>query len=210
MEIEIVSKIISVDFQKEFASPEGQWFNPGKSVNFIKETLVPYCRELNLRTFEIISDYRQPRPGDPGDGCYPGTPGYESEIPTDVKSDDIWIKCMNSPIWVRENIGEENAQPGLPYQNPDLFTKWLERTIGQPEDVDFVTLIGLTIDWCVFCTAQELRWRGYVVKILEEGTDAVDGDEEYKKQLLTKSPLLNWASVISWSKLKGILAETEE
>jgi hypothetical protein len=55
-----------------------------------------------------------------------------------------------------------------------------------------------------------LRWRGYVVKILEEGTDAVDGDEEYKKQLLTKSPLLNWASVINWSTLESFLAKTDE
>ncbi|MFP4345641.1 MAG: hypothetical protein ACLFU8_13180 [Anaerolineales bacterium] len=28
--------ILSVDFQKEFTTPEGQWFNPGKSV--------PFCR----------------------------------------------------------------------------------------------------------------------------------------------------------------------
>ena len=200
-----MTRIISVDFQKEFASPEGQWFNPGKSIKFIKETLVTYCRDNNLRISEIISDYRQPRPGDTGDGCYPGTSGYESEIPAGVKADDIWIKCMNSPIWVRENIGVEHAQPGLPYQNPNLFTKWLVRNIGRPEDVDFVTLVGLTVDWCVFCTAQELRWRGYDVKILKEGTDAVDGDEEYKKQILTNSPLLNWASVIGWSELKDVL-----
>lgn len=205
----MASKIISIDFQKEFTSLQGQWFNPGKSVNFIKKTFIPFCREHDLRIFEIISDYRQPRPGDSGDGCYPGTPGYESEIPMDIKSDDIWIKCMNSPIWVRENIGQENAQPGLPYQDPELFTKWLNRTIGQPEDVDFVVLIGLTIDRCVFCTAQELRWRGYRVKILEDGTDAVEGNEDYKEQLLTRSPLLNWADVIDWNKLKGILVEKE-
>jgi nicotinamidase-related amidase len=197
------SKILSVDFQKEFTSTQGQWFNPGKSVNFIKMILLPFLREHNLEIFEIISDYRQPRPGDSGDGCYPGTLGYESEIPGDVKSANVWVKCMNSPIWVRKNIGDADAQPGLPYQNPDRFTKWLNRTIGGPRDVDFVTLIGLTIDWCVFCTAQELSWRGYVVKILEEGTDAVGGDEEYKELLLTKSPLLNWADVITWSELKN-------
>lgn len=205
----MANHIISVDFQKEFTSPKGQWYNPGQSVNFIQETFVPYCREYNLGVFEIVSDYRQPRPGDSGDGCYPGTFGYESEIPTDIKLADVWIKCMNSPVWVRENIGLENTRPGLPYQDPDLFTKWLARTIGQPANVYTVTLIGLTVDWCVLCTAQELRWRGYSVNILEEGTDAVGGDEEYKKQLLTRSPLLNWATVISWSKLKGILAKQE-
>lgn len=194
-------KIISIDFQKEFASPEGKWFNPGKSVGFIKETIVPDCRKHDLKIFEIISDYRQPRPGDAGDGCYPGTPGYESEIPKDVKTGDTWIKCMNSPIWVRENIGQGHLPPGLPYQDPERFTKWLKSTVGGPESVDFVALIGLTIDWCVFCAAQELRWRGYEVRVVKEGTDAVDGDEAYKKQILTRSPLLNWASVITWDEL---------
>ena len=200
-----MTNIISVDFQKEFASPEGQWFNPGKSVDFIKTTLVPYCREHGLKIYEIISDYRQSRPGDAGDGCHPGTPGYESEIPADIKAGDPWIKCMNSPIWVRDNIGISHLQPGLPYQEPERFTKWLNSTIGLPEIAGDVILVGLTIDWCVFCTAQELRWRGYEVKILEEGTDAVDGDEAYKVQLLTRSPLLNWASVIKWEELKKLL-----
>jgi nicotinamidase-related amidase len=205
VEKRIMVKIISIDFQKEFVSPEGRWANPGRSIPFIKRTLIPFCREYQQRVYEIISDYRQPRPGDSGDGCYPGTPGYESEIPQDIKSEDIWVKCMNSPIWTRENIGEANAEPGLPYQDPDQFTGWITRTVGQPDDVDFVTLIGLTADWCVLCTAQELSWRGYTVKILDEGTDVVNGDKKYKRQLFTKSPLLNWASVISWRELKGIL-----
>ena len=55
----MVSKIISVDFQKEFTSPEGQWFNPGKSVNFIKKILVPYCREHNLKLSRIIVNQDQ-------------------------------------------------------------------------------------------------------------------------------------------------------
>lgn len=203
-----MSKMISVDFQGEFVSSDGRWANPGKSVHFIEGTLIPFFREHQLRVFEIISDYRQPRPGDSGDGCYPGTPGYESKIPSDVKSGDIWVKCMNSPIWTRENIGKANAEPGLPYQDPDQFTEWLLRTVGQPDSLDFVTLFGLTADWCLLCTAQELSWRGYAVKILEQGTDVVNGDEEYKRQLLTKSPLLNWASVISWCELKGILAKS--
>jgi nicotinamidase-related amidase len=198
----MVWRIICVDFQKEFTSPEGKWFNPGKSVPFIKETLVPYCRDQDWKIAEIISDYRQPRPGDAGDGCHPGTPGFVSEIPGDVTTKRSWIKCMNSPIWVRENIGLGNQQPGLPYQDPLGFTDWLNRTVGTPKDVKFVTLIGLTVDWCVFCTAQELSWRGYDVKILAEGTDAVNGDLQYKKQLLTRSPLLNWADVITWDELR--------
>ena len=197
-----ITKIICVDFQKDFTSPEGNWFNPGKSVNFIKDTFIPFIRENHITIFEIISDYRQPRPGDVRDGCRPGMQGYESDIPVDIKSNDIWIKCMNSPIWIRENIGDPDGQPGIPYQDPEKFTKWLDRTIGRPNDLDFVTLVGLTVDRCVFSVAQELSWRGYSVKILDEGTDAVYGDEDYKRQLFTKSPLLYWASVIIRRRLK--------
>ena len=157
------------------------------------EQALDYCKEVGLDAIELPV------------GCYPGTPGYESEIPEDVKAGETWVKCMNSPIWVRENIGVGDLPPGLPYQAPDGFTQWLGSTVGPPESVDFVVLIGLTIDWCVFCAAQELRWRGYEVKILEEGTDAVGGDDAYKQQLLTRSPLMNWASAISWGEIKKIL-----
>jgi nicotinamidase-related amidase len=33
----------------------------------------------------------------------------------------------------------------------------------------------ISVDWCVFCTAQELCWRGYKVRILAEGRDTVGG-----------------------------------
>jgi len=42
-------KIISVDFQKEFTTQEGNWFNPGKSVNFIKDTIIPFLLKIRLR-----------------------------------------------------------------------------------------------------------------------------------------------------------------
>jgi len=191
-------KFISVDFQKEFTLPNGKWFNPGKSINFMKNTIFPYFQENNIKINEIISDYRQPRPGDSGDGCYPGTDWYESEVPLNIKNNDIWIKCMNSPIWVRENAGIPNSSPGIPYQDPNKFTLWLHKNIGKPEDIDHIILIGLTIDCCVFCTAQELCWRGYKVKIIKEATDAAKGNEEYKNSIITKSPLLNWADIMSW------------
>ena len=57
----------------------------------------------------------------------------------------------------------------------------------------------------MLCTAQELTWRGYDVYILFEGTDLAGGDEDYKKQLLTKSPIFNWSSVICWDDLKKYL-----
>ncbi len=90
--------IISIDFQKDFTQKDGIGYKPRKSVEFVKNILIPFCKKNNIKIAEIISDYRQQRPGDSGDCCHPGTWGYESEIPEDVKLKDIWIKSMNSPI----------------------------------------------------------------------------------------------------------------
>lgn len=195
-------KFISVDFQNDFTARRGLCFEKRLSVNFVKETLVPWFRKNEIKTHEIISDYRQPRPGDSGDFCKPGEWGYESEIPSDVKESDIWIKCMNSPIWVRENIGNENKSPGLPYQDPKAFTSWLKKNIGTSKNVDEVIIFGLTVDCCVLSTAQELAWRGYKVRILAEAVDTYSGDEDEKSHLLLNPPLTNWAESISWKKLK--------
>ncbi|MEI7562374.1 MAG: hypothetical protein WCJ39_01240 [bacterium] len=154
-----ISKFISVDFQKEFTTPNGKWYNPGESVNFIKNILIPYFEKHNIKINEIISDYRQPRPGDSGDGCYPGDENYESEIPSYVKNNDVRIKCMNSPIWVRENIGVSDKEPGLPYQDPESFSQRLNKNIGTLQEIDEIVLIGLTIDRYIFATAQELKRR---------------------------------------------------
>ena len=198
-------KIISVDFQKDFSSKEGICYKPRQSVKFVKDTLVPYLREHNIKIAEIISDYRQPRPGDTGDCCHPGELGYESEIPEDVKLKDVWIKCMNSPVWTRKNIGLANKKPGLPFQDTNAFDKWLNKNVGKPKDLDEVVLIGLTSDCCVLCTAQELSWRGYNVKILEEAVDNYSGNPQEKTQILYNPPLTNWAKAISWKTLKGKL-----
>ena len=195
--------IISVDFQKDFTSKDGVCYKSRQSVQFVKETLVPFLRKHNIKIAEIISDYRQPRPGDKGDCCHPGEEGYESEIPEDVKLKNVWIKCMNSPVWTRKNIGLINKQPGLPYQDTNAFNKWLETVIGKPEDLEEVIIIGLTIDCCVLCTAQELDWHGYNVKILEEAVDSYSGNPKEKKQILNNTPLTNWAETISWKTLRG-------
>ena len=104
-------KIISVDLQREFTTPKGACYVPGKAVEFILETLIPHLRDRGIKLAEIISDYRQPRPGDRRDCLYPGTEMYLSEIPEDVKDRPVWVKCMNSPAWVRENIGVAGAPP---------------------------------------------------------------------------------------------------
>jgi nicotinamidase-related amidase len=195
-------KIISVDLQKEFSAEGGKHYRPHSNVDFIKKTLIPFLRKNKIKIAEIISDYRQPRPGDLDDSTRPGEEGYISEIPEDIKLKNGWIKCMNSPIWTRKNIGNPNKKPGLPYQDPESFTKWLNSTIGKPEKVDAVVLIGLTIDCCVFCIAQELTWRAYKVQILKEAVDVYSGNPQEKELILNNRPLLNWAKVISWNELK--------
>ncbi|MEK6906984.1 MAG: hypothetical protein AABW45_00475 [Nanoarchaeota archaeon] len=197
-------KILSVDFQKDFTSKGGICYEFRPSVNFIKNILVPYSRKNNIKIVEIISDYRQPRPGDRGQGdeCHPGEWGYKSEIPSDIKLKNIWIKCMNSPIWTRKNIGNPNKKPGLPYQDPKAFKKWLNLTIGKPKEVKEIVLIGQTIDCCVISTAQELNWHAYKVSILKEATDTYSGSQKEKEIILNNPPLTNWAEVISFKDLK--------
>ena len=197
------TKIVSIDFQKDFTAEGGICYKPRPSVDFVKNTLVPYLEKKNLKIAEIISDYRQPRPGDRGDCCHPGEWGYVSEIPKSAKENDIWLKCMNSPIWVRDNIGEPTKQPGLPYQDPKKFSEWIEKVIGKPEDTE-VVLVGLTLDCCVLCTAQEFSFRGYKVKILKEAVDAYSG-EETEKESLCKTPVENWADVINWEEAQQLL-----
>ena len=58
-------------------------------------------------------------------------------------------------------------------------------------------MVGLTLDCCVLCTAQEFNFRGYKVKILKEAVDAYSG-EQNEKETLCKTPVENWADVINW------------
>ncbi len=201
-------KIVCVDLQNDFASPRGKHYALRPSVSFIADTLMPFLREHSIKITEIISDYRQPRPGDLGDCCNPGTFGYGSQIPDDVKLKPVWIKCMNSPIWTRNNIGDPGREPGLPYQDPKAFTKWLSSLVGKPKDLDIVVLIGLTLDCCVLSTAQELRWRGYKVRVLSEATDTSSGSRKEKSRMLKCPPFTNWARSISWSYLRAVLRKT--
>ncbi|MDP3881579.1 MAG: isochorismatase family protein [Nanoarchaeota archaeon] len=198
-------KIISVDLQKEFSSLGGKHHRPHPNVDFIKEILIPHLRKKKLKIAEVISDYRQPRPGDLDDSTRPGEWGYESEIPEDLKIKPVWIKCMNSPIWTRKNIGNPNRRPGIPVQDTKAFTAWLAKTIGKPEDSDIIVLVGLTLDCCVFCTAQELTFRAYNVRILEEGVDVYSGKPEEKEMILNNYPLHNWAEKITWNEIKSHL-----
>jgi len=201
MESELMKNyfIIAVDVQNEFAAEGGKFYSPKPSVEFLKEKLIPFLKEKNIKISEIISDYRQPRLGDRGDGCHPGTWGYESIIPKDlVKS--VWVKCMNSPIWIRDGIGNKDKIPSLPYQDPKAFENWIKKNIGTPSET-IPVLIGLTIDCCVLSTAQELNWRGYYPLVLREGVDHASGKIEDRDRLIN-DPVANWADVVNFDDLK--------
>lgn len=195
-------RFIAVDIQNEFASSGGKFYTPKPSIIFLKEELFPFLKEKGLKVDEIISDYRQPRPGDRGDGCHPGEWGYESLVPSNLRK-SLWVKCMNSPAWIRENIGNKEVKAGLPYPDPQKFGEWLNANIGKPEEV-IPILFGLTIDCCVLSTAQELNWRGYKPLILREGVDHASGKIEDRDAVL-KTPASNWGKPISWKELKGKL-----
>ncbi len=189
-------EFIAVDIQNEFASEGGKFYAPKPSLAFLRSVLFPFFKEHEFRVNEIISDYRQPRPGDGGDGCHPGTWGYESLVPKElVKS--TWVKCMNSPIWIREHIGDGQKAPGLPYPDPSAFGEWVAKNIGIPQETTPV-IFGLTIDCCVLSVVQEFRWRGFEPVVIREAVDHASGKEEDKNAVLEKTALRWWADIVSW------------
>jgi len=126
--------------------------------------------------------------GDLDDSCNPGTWGYTSEIPEALVGSRL-VKCMNSPFFTRRNIGVADAKPGLPFADPERFYDWLGSFVNVD---DTIVLFGLTLDCCVLCTAQAIRFRGYDVRILLEATDTYDGGEESRRQTMDLV-VSNWA-----------------
>ena len=51
-------KIISVDFQKEFTSPDGNFYQSRPCIDFIKNEFVPFAIRNRIKIHEINSDYR--------------------------------------------------------------------------------------------------------------------------------------------------------
>lgn len=196
-------EFIAIDIQNEFATEGGKFYSPKPSIKFLNETLFPYLKEKDIKISEIISDYRQPRPGDGGDGCHPGTWGYESLVPEELRK-SLWIKAMNSPIWIRENGGDSSKTPGKPYPDSEAFGKWIEENIGTPKTIRPV-LFGLTIDCCVLSAVQEFRWRGFEPIVIKEAVDHSSGKEEDKSVVLEKTAVSWWSDVMSWEEFKAKL-----
>ena len=94
--------VMRVDLQSDFTQAWGKEFKPRPCVNFIRKTVFDFLGKKDIEVAEVVSDYRQPRPGGCGDCCHPGTPGFKSELPyTHLRYvEPSWVKCMNSPIWV--------------------------------------------------------------------------------------------------------------
>jgi nicotinamidase-related amidase len=194
------NEFIAVDVQNEFASDGGKFYTPKPSIGFLNKILFPYLREHDIKINEIVSDYRQPRPGDGGDGCCPGAWGYESLIPDELRK-SLWVKCMNSPIWIRDGIGNKDTIPGKPFPDSNAFGKWVEENLGTPDDVRPI-IFGLTIDCCVLSTVQEFRWRGFEPIVIREAVDHTSGREDDKNIVLEKTAIRWWARVFDWTEFK--------
>src|SRR3989344_5625301 len=109
-------EFIAIDLQNDFTTEGGGHYKPRPAISFLKERIFPYFKEQSIKVNEIISDYRAPRPGDKDKSCVPGTWGYESIVPKEIVKSQ-WIKCMNSPLWTRDNAGDPEKIAGLPYQD---------------------------------------------------------------------------------------------
>jgi len=197
-----VPHVLFVDLQYDFTRPGGICYAPRHSPAFVRDALIPYLKSEGIASSEIVSDYRQPRPGDPRDCCRPGEWGFTSEVPEDLVGGRTWTKCMNSPLWTREGIGDPSSLPGVPYQDPRRFGEWLAQSIGDPPGT--VVLAGLTLDACILCTAQELTFRNYDVRILREGTDTRSGDPGERDRLIDAPPISFWSRSIQFSNMKEL------
>ena len=188
---------VCVDFQYDFADKNGVNFNKGESVDFIKKTLVPFLLKNKIKVSEIVSDYRLPRGSSKNESCVPGTPGFESVLPSNLRYGTPWIKCMHNPLWIRHNIGVANEELGEPFQDPNAFNLWIKDHIRHKK----VVLFGLTADCCVLQTASELYFRGYEVYCIYEATDPMNERLGCKDEILFNSTFALYSRVIHFDEM---------
>lgn len=200
-------EFIAVDFQKEFADPQGKFYVLGSSISFINNILLPIFIDKKIMINEIVSDYRQPRPSHTGNYCDPNEPGYESMIPSEIKKSE-WVKAMHNPIWIRDNGGRANQIPGIPYPAPNAFNEWLVENIGLPHPDLEVIIFGLTLEVCVASVAQELYYRGYKAKIIYEASDPMNERLDLKDFMIERSPITLYAEFIHFCELLSVLNQS--
>lgn len=186
---------LCVDFQYDFVEEDGLNYNKGKSSAFVKKFLLPYLKKKGVCVSEIVSDYRLPRGKSKNESCIPGTKGFDSLIPQNLKKGKPWIKCMHNPVWTRDNIGLANREPGDLYQNPDAFNEWLTQHITHNK----VILFGLTAECCLLQVAAELYFRGYEVFVIYESTDPMNERLDRKDEIMFHSTLSIYAKTIYYN-----------
>ncbi len=188
---------ICIDFQNDFVNEQGKNFITGDSVKFIQNYLFDYFTKNNIKVAEIVSDYRLPRGKSVNESCIPGTFGYISCLPEDLRKGKQWIKCMHNPLWIRKNIGVPHKKLGKEFQSPRKFNNWLKNNIYSKD----VILFGETADCCLLQTASELYFRGYNVYFIYEATDPMNERLNIKEDLLKNSSINIYAKVICFDDL---------
>ena len=191
---------ICVDYQFDFVNKAGKNFNKGKSVDFIENVLFPYLKSNGIKVSEIISDYRLPRGKSRNESCVPGTVGFNSCLPEDLRKGKQWIKCMHNPLWIRDNIGIANSNLGKEYQNPQLFNFWITESISNQN----VVLFGETADCCLLQVASELYFRGFDVYYIYEATDPMNERLGIKDQILSNSSISIYAKVLKFDEFRKL------
>lgn len=193
--------LIAVDLQNDFAAEGGKLYSPKPCLLFLRSTLFPYLESSGMQISEIVSDYRQPRPGYTKGCCEPGQWGHDSIVPAGRTGSRL-VKSMNSPVWTRENIGEADGEPGRRIPTPSGSPRGCELRWGTRRRCP--GSVGLTVDCCVLCVAQELSWRGYETLVLREGVDCPSGKPDDRDTILATT-VQNWAGTIVWQQLMTLL-----
>jgi nicotinamidase-related amidase len=188
---------LSVDLQNEFTSEGGALYRPRACVPFLRDTFFPFVHARSYTIAEIISDYRATEPGSGASTCVPGTWGYQSLVPADLRHPSVWVKAEPSPAWTRAGAGHAEQLPGVPYPAPDAFGTWLAATIGPPTAHQEIILVGLMLEICVLSTLQELKYRGYRAQVLFEGVDTFSGGVA-QKQVLFETLFPFWGQGVRW------------
>ena len=91
-------QFLAVDLQNDFTTEGGKHYIKRPCVNFLKENIFPFFKEKSIKINEIISDYRQPRPGDRDESCVPGTWGYESIVPKEIVKSALTAALTIAPV----------------------------------------------------------------------------------------------------------------
>ncbi len=190
-----MSNFLAIDLQREFVSSDGKAYVYRPSVDVIQNTLFPFLRETGVQVAEVVSDYRFPILGVEEEYCVPGTAGYESIVPADLRNGRPWIKANTGLAWVRKNGGISDSVTGLPFPDWAALEAWTRIHLGPLGST--VIMFGLTLDCCVMRAAQDLRDLGYRIEIVIDATDTYRGTAENKEAVLRSDVFRNFASFIN-------------